>query len=146
MDHGGGGAYATIHSAIDAAELGSLLERAVDRDTHGRYAPATLRRAMQSLTRREHETIRLFLDGHNTKVVAKALDITHQTVDKHRGRALRKIGVRTVVELQNEFQKTMLSSFGVDLDDPLMSRMDVGLPGLSVPPPHFSRPAISAVD
>jgi hypothetical protein len=56
------------------------------------------------------------------------------------------IGVRTVVELQNEFQKTMLSSFGVDLDDPLMSRMDVGLPGLSVPPPHFSRPAISAVD
>lgn len=108
------GVFARVNMPITNDELTHVLEEALECDLSGQFSPAAHRAKMLQLTRREKQTIELFLDGHNTKVVAKSLDVTHQTVDKHRGRALRKLGMRTVVELQNAMHKTMLASIGMD--------------------------------
>lgn len=123
------GAFACVAMPITAEELTNVVNQAFKCDATGRYSPATLREKMLQLTRREKQTIELFLQGNNTKVVAKSLKVTHQTVDKHRGRALRKLGMRTVVDLQNTLHYTMLRSIGLDLDPRLISQNEIGLDG-----------------
>ena len=110
------GAFAQVTTPIARDELAGVLQQALECDAAPPYSPAALRRKMLQLTRREKQTIELFLQGNNTKVVAKSLSVTHQTVDKHRGRALRKMGMRTVVDLLNALHRTMLQSIGVGLD------------------------------
>jgi DNA-binding NarL/FixJ family response regulator len=51
------------------------------------------------LTDREREIVQLLADGHSNKEVAKSLGISVKTVETHRARIMRKIGVNSIVEL-----------------------------------------------
>ena len=51
------------------------------------------------LTSREREVIDLALKGHSSKAIAKALSISHRTVEQHRSRLLEKLGVGSINEL-----------------------------------------------
>lgn len=128
------GAFETLKLPEELDRYRDVVRSAISRDTLGNYPASAMRIKLASLTARERETLGLFLRGHNTKVVAKALDITYQTVDKHRGRALRKIGVGTVVELQNQIQWTMLHSMGLDIEIAAEKPANSKAP---VPLPHF---------
>ena len=51
------------------------------------------------LTPREREVIQLLAEGHRNKTVAQMLGISIKTVETHRTALMRKIGVKSIVEL-----------------------------------------------
>lgn len=55
---------------------------------------------LASLTSREREVVDFLVAGQSTKQVANALDISPRTVEIHRQKALKKLAVRSVAELQ----------------------------------------------
>jgi DNA-binding NarL/FixJ family response regulator len=53
--------------------------------------------AIDTLTAREIQVLRLVADGLSTKDVARALQITFKTAASHRGRILSKLGVHETI-------------------------------------------------
>jgi two-component system, LuxR family, response regulator FixJ len=51
------------------------------------------------LTSREAEVLQLMLTGKASKVIARALGVSHRTVDIHRGRVMDKMQAETLAEL-----------------------------------------------
>ena len=62
-------------------------------------ATAELRAHLGTLSRRERETMLLMTTGLMNKQVASCLGLSVGTVKMHRGRAIRKMGARSVAEL-----------------------------------------------
>lgn len=62
---------------------------------------ARLRQRLKELTEREHEVMRLVIDGHPNKRIAELLDISVRTVEVHRSRVFDKMEVKSAVELSN---------------------------------------------
>ena len=52
-----------------------------------------------SLTDRQQEVVKLLVQGCSNKVIAYKLNISEKTVEVHRSRAIRRLGVRTSAEL-----------------------------------------------
>jgi len=52
-----------------------------------------------SLSKREHEIIRLLCDGDSNKTIADKLFISHKTVGTHRSNIMQKIEVHNIAEL-----------------------------------------------
>lgn len=82
-----------------------LLERlqaALAIDAERRLADAAcqmVRECFATLTTREQEVMALVIEGHSNKDVARRLDISHRTVEIHRGRILQKMGMATIFEM-----------------------------------------------
>jgi len=55
--------------------------------------------AVPRLTPREREVIQLLAEGHRNKRIAEMLGISIKTVETHRTTLMRKIGVKSIVEL-----------------------------------------------
>lgn len=51
------------------------------------------------LTRREREVLQLLAEGHNNREVALRLDRSVKTIETHRARLMRKVGVASLAEL-----------------------------------------------
>jgi len=64
----------------------------------GRHAAADSA-VVPRLTPREREIIQLLAEGHRNKKIAQMLGISIKTVETHRTALMRKIGVRSIVEL-----------------------------------------------
>jgi two-component system, LuxR family, response regulator FixJ len=56
-------------------------------------------RGLALLTPREAEVMRLMLEGKTSKMIARTLDISHRTVDIHRGRVMEKMQAETLADL-----------------------------------------------
>lgn len=54
---------------------------------------------LASLTTREREVMTLMIDGLPNKEIARALCISHRTVEIHRARVMQKMGVQSVLRL-----------------------------------------------
>ena len=52
-----------------------------------------------TLTARERQVLQLFAEGKVAKEIATALDVSIYTVDAHRGRIMKKLGLRSSTEL-----------------------------------------------
>lgn len=83
-------------SASDAGSLASLPH--TPPSTKAGPAPASIE-AMQALSAREIEVVRLVAEGFSSKEVAVRLDLSVRTVEKHRANIMEKIGVREVASL-----------------------------------------------
>lgn len=66
-----------------------------------RQAQRTVRHALDELTDRERDVMRLVIEGRPNKLIADALDISVRTVEVHRARVFEKMNVRSAVELAN---------------------------------------------
>jgi DNA-binding NarL/FixJ family response regulator len=64
----------------------------------GRQASANAA-AVPRLTPREREVVQLLAEGHRNKRIAQMLGISIKTVETHRTTLMRKIGVKSIVEL-----------------------------------------------
>jgi DNA-binding NarL/FixJ family response regulator len=56
-------------------------------------------RPLDCLSARERQVFELLVRGHTNGTIARALGISAKTVDTHRTKVLRKIGVHSIVEL-----------------------------------------------
>ena len=67
----------------------------------------SMRERVQSLTNREKLILKLLVESDeipSSKEIARALDISHRTVEHHRSRVLEKIGVSSVWELRTQLK------------------------------------------
>jgi DNA-binding CsgD family transcriptional regulator len=65
-------------------------------DRHAEAADAAVR--VLSLTPRERQVLDAIIDGHPNKIIAHNMAIDIRTVEAHRARMMRRLGVRTIVE------------------------------------------------
>jgi DNA-binding NarL/FixJ family response regulator len=72
----------------------ALSERAIEA-----YAGRSRSDPYDSLTAREREVLVLVAEGHTSVAIADRLFISPRTVETHRARVMRKLGLRTHVEL-----------------------------------------------
>lgn len=88
--------------AFDRQELLDRVQEALHshaqhlQQTHARDAAAA---ALARLSPREREVMELIAAGCLNKVIADRLDISERTVEIHRGRVMKKLGVRSVAAL-----------------------------------------------
>ncbi|HEX5338933.1 MAG TPA: response regulator [Gallionella sp.] len=96
------GAFDFIQKPFNSQELLDRVHAALkqDRERHQRCSEIDRRRAhLAVLTERETEVMTLVAEGHSSKVIAQKLGISPKTVDIHRANMMRKLNVRTVVEI-----------------------------------------------
>jgi len=78
-----------VQSALEHDAL-NRLNRNADEELLGR---------LKNLTVREQEIINLVVAGKSNKDIGKLLNISHKTVEAHRGRLMAKMGVNNLVDL-----------------------------------------------
>ena len=54
---------------------------------------------MRTLTDRERDVMRLVVSGDANKLIARKLDLSVKTIEKHRSSLMKKLHVRSVPEL-----------------------------------------------
>ena len=102
--------YGTVPAAVHALKAGAIdfLEKPFDPATllariHEALARDRKRRSdtrrLDALTRREREILEQVTGGNTNKVIAANLGISVRTVELHRARGLRKLGLRSVADL-----------------------------------------------
>ncbi len=89
-------------STLDAGRL--LAQVAVAMEEHRsrlahEVATRKLEEKIAALSPREQEVARLAAEGKTNKTIGLTLGISERTVEVHRGRAMNKLGLRTVAEL-----------------------------------------------
>ncbi len=62
---------------------------------------ASLASRLSELTEREHDVLKLVVEGLPNKLIADQLDISVRTVEVHRSRVFEKMNVKSAVELAN---------------------------------------------
>jgi FixJ family two-component response regulator len=60
---------------------------------------ASARARWEDLTPREQEIAPLLAHGHSNKEIARALGISHRTVEVHRARIMHKLGVKAAFDV-----------------------------------------------
>lgn len=102
--------YGTVPAAVRALKAGAIdfLEKPFDPAAllariHEALARDRVRRShtrrFDVLTRREREILEQVKEGNTNKVIAANLGISVRTVELHRARGMRKIGIRSVAKL-----------------------------------------------
>lgn len=105
--------YGDILMAVRAMKAGAidfLLKPFNDQDLLeivqnciNRYASfalnATINKRIKSLTHREHEIIKLIMEGKRNKEIAFDLSISMSTVEVHRANAMQKLEAKTIAHL-----------------------------------------------
>lgn len=96
------GAVDFLTKPVNAACLLTAVEEALKRDMMCRAARGDrdrVRKRLTSLTRREREVLERVVAGRLNKQIAADIGAAEKTVKVHRGRMMRKMGVRTVADL-----------------------------------------------
>ncbi|MEY8874913.1 MAG: response regulator transcription factor [Leptothrix sp. (in: b-proteobacteria)] len=89
------GAFDVLEQPVERERLATQVQAALEEDERRRQRSACQRAVRQrwmQLTPREHEVLRLTLQGLVNKLIAAELGISHRTVEIHRARAMQKMG------------------------------------------------------
>jgi two-component system response regulator NreC len=78
--------------SISKVMLKSYIRRATDEDN-------TTEKTQAILTSREIEILKLYVDGLINKEISDKLDISIRTVETHKNHMMRKLGLKSTVEL-----------------------------------------------
>ena len=91
--------------AIRAVGSGqSYLDPAVTTTIVGKYTDSAIKstaRNSVSLTSREADVLRLIASGYSNKEIAAQLEISVKTVEAHKANAMRKLGLRSRIDIVN---------------------------------------------
>ena len=96
------GALEFLTKPFREEELMAAIQQALEYDRRSRQERAELaelRGRLARLTPREREVLALIATGRMNKEIAAELGAAEQTIKQHRGRVMRKLGVRSVAEL-----------------------------------------------
>ena len=98
------GAIDFIEKPFNADVLLARIREAIEKDFQTREFNAYKARILacyEHLTRREREVMRFVIAGSSNKEIAKALDISHRTIDVHRSRIMAKMEASSLPDLVN---------------------------------------------
>lgn len=101
-----GGAADYIEKPADEMALLKSVADAVDqaRDRHDKNVSRNEAKAcFEKLTPREHEVMKMILDGAPNKIIAFQLGINQRTVENHRAKVMGKTGSASLPELVQKF-------------------------------------------
>jgi two-component system response regulator FixJ len=96
------GAVDFVQKPYREQELLEKVERALALERESRDSltqKRTIQDRLASLTPREHEVLKLMVEGRANKVIAIDLDISQRTVEIHRARAMDKLKARSLAHL-----------------------------------------------
>ena len=96
------GAVTFVQKPYREQQLLDSINEALEKDAATRGsagAQAKVGAALDALTDREREVLHLVVKGLSNKLIAKELNISHRTVEQHRGRIFDKLGVASIAEL-----------------------------------------------
>lgn len=96
------GAFDFLEKPFSDSLLLDMLQRAIAHSEESIRANARkgeLEKKLRALTDREREIVPHLVKGARNKEIARALSISHRTVERHRQNVLGKLGLRSVVEL-----------------------------------------------
>lgn len=96
------GAFDFVEKPLSVNTLIGTVERALAEDLRRRAGSdevADAERRLGRLTERELEVATLLTEGLTSKEIARRLEISHRTVERHRERIYERAGVRHVVAL-----------------------------------------------
>lgn len=99
MQHG---AFDFLQKPFRDEDLISRIQRALARDASTRAAlkdRQDIQERLASLTPREHDVLRLIVQGKPNKVVAHELAVSQRTVEIHRSRVMEKSGASSLAQL-----------------------------------------------
>jgi FixJ family two-component response regulator len=102
------GAFDFVEKPVAPAALLRRVEEALALDRSHRESESshcTLQKRFDELTPREKEVIAQVVTGKTNKVIARELDISFRTVEKHRASAMQKLDLDNVVELAKLVQR-----------------------------------------
>ena len=98
------GAFDFVEKPFSDNALVDRIEQALDESARAVLAHQTrlqTQTALDELTEREREVMRLVMQGLPNKLIADQLDISVRTVEVHRSRVFDKMGVKSAVDLVN---------------------------------------------
>jgi two-component system response regulator DctR len=98
------GAFDFVEKPFSDNSLVDRIQQALSQSAQALLARLALQRlhtALNELTDREREVMRLVMEGLPNKLIADELDISVRTVEVHRSRVFDKMGVKSAVELVN---------------------------------------------
>lgn len=98
------GAVDFVEKPVDTSLLIELVEKALNLQKDRNEATSTRRQfrvRLETLTRREREVLENIAEGKTSNVTASELGISERTIELHRSRILKKMGVRNSTELLN---------------------------------------------
>jgi RNA polymerase sigma factor (sigma-70 family) len=113
--------HGDVPAAVRALKLGAIdflekpcndhlliekINRAIDLDSKNRTERTrfeSIEKAYQSLTERERDVLQLLIEGKSNKEVARNLNLSPKTIERHRGNIMRKLNVGSFAELVRDF-------------------------------------------
>jgi len=96
------GAFDFLEKPVSPNNLLERVHAALEMATNGRPGAGqgvNPEERLKLLTERERQVVAFAATGLTNKEIARHLGISHRTVEIHRGRAMRKMGARTPVDL-----------------------------------------------
>jgi len=96
------GAFDFLEKPVDSTTLLDRLRAALETDARRCYADGEKRQRrarLEGLTTREREVLTLVVSGSSNKEIAKALGISHRTIEVYRSRMMQKLQVGTLLQL-----------------------------------------------
>ena len=96
------GAIDFMEKPFDESALLERIREAIQLDRTNRETTArreNSRARLSSLTQREHQVMLLVVAGKVNKEIAAELNLSHRTVEIHRGRVMEKTGARSLTKL-----------------------------------------------
>ena len=115
--------YGDIPMAVEALKVGAsdFIEKPLDRQSFLSAVESELKRNIlihqivgDVLTKTEMIVLRLILDGKSTKEIARLRNRSVRTIEDHRSRIMRKIGVDNLVDLVKQTAVVRLVELGED--------------------------------
>ena len=119
--------HGDVPAAVRALKLGAIdfiekpcndnlliqkINHAIDLDHRNRderMRRDRLEQAYSTLTRRERDVLRLLVDGCSNKEVARDLELSPKTVERHRANIMRKLDVGSFAELVRDYSEPVVS-------------------------------------
>lgn len=113
--------HGDVPAAVRALKLGAIdflekpcndhlliekVNRAIELDGKNRAERSrfeSIEKAYLSLTERERDVLRLLIAGNSNKEVARNLNLSPKTIERHRGNIMRKLDVGSFAELVRDF-------------------------------------------
>ena len=116
------GAHTVLRNFDNEDKVRSAIRSACFADSQGEQSPFDMRGRVDKLTTKERQVMYMSLRGKTTKMISGELGVCHQTIDKHKKRALSKLRAGSVVDLINMLMDTHRIASGQKLQLPAATR------------------------